>query len=238
MVGAGIWGSLCLSQRGSGLKPGQGARQGRCPQPRRGFSRCQISGCVLVQGRQAGLGPAGCPCPALGAAAPTCPCAALAGEGGESHLRSRLAGGCWPGAGSVRGWQGGSGAEGRELLTLRQQGRRAQRPEGDRELREPRIALASPWAAGSRPGTAKYGPTPGPVVLLYPEGFAILPGAGARLRVEASAVTPPAPAPHVTAGNCLIPGSGESRPALRSAGILTADRTGWGARPPDVWMAA
>lgn len=114
----------------------------------------------------------------------------LPGEGGEPNLRSRPAGGCWPWAGSVRGWQGGRGP-----LALRQWGRRAQRPEGDRELREPRIALASPRAAGPRHGTAKYGPTPEPAALLYPEGFAILPGAWARLRVGAAAVTPPAPAP-------------------------------------------
>lgn len=77
---------------------------------------------------------------------------------------------------------------GRELLTLRQRGWRAQRPDGDHELREPRIALASLWA-----GRAKYSPTPGPTVLLYPEGFAILPRARARLQVGASAVTPLAP---------------------------------------------
>lgn len=105
--------------------------------------------------------------------------------------------GRWPRAGSVRGWQGGSRAEGREPLALRQQGHRVQHPKGDRELREPRIALASPWAAGPQPGTAKYGPTPGPGALLYPEGFAILPGAGARLWVGASMV-PPLPQPRMS----------------------------------------
>lgn len=69
---------------------------------------------------------------------------------------------------------------GRELLALRQRGRGARRPGGGRELRAPRIVLPSARAAGPRHG--QVWPRTWVRLLLYPEGFAILPGAGARPR--------------------------------------------------------